>query len=82
MGWSCSLKQGCRTACTACLSKDSKEAVQPPTHVMASRHICTTAAKEHHVNRAWHKGEHKTLEKGIRPHNGTSAQQETVGKLF
>lgn len=33
------------------------------------------------VNTDWHKGDYKTLEKDIRLHEGTSAQQESVGKL-
>lgn len=61
------------------------------THVVASRDHAAELPEgtyvqqqttKSNVNRDWHKGEHKALEKDIRLHKGTSAQQESVGKLL
>lgn len=61
------------------------------THVMASSHYAAELPEgtyvqqrttKSNVNRDRHKGEYKTLEKDISLHKGTSAQQESVGKLL
>lgn len=71
--------------------RGSRSAFHPATHDMTSRHHAAELAEgtyvqqwttKSSVNRDWHKGEYKALEKDIRLHKGTSAQQESVGKLL
>jgi len=47
----------------------------------AGTHVQERTTKSN-VNRDWHKGEYKALAKAVRLHKGTSAQQESVGKLL
>lgn len=79
----------CRTACTELLAwrrtLGSRSALHLATHAMASRHQAAQLPEGTYVqqgttksnmNRERHKRGYKTLEKGIRLHKGTSAQQE------